>query len=345
MRTLSRLGILAFIVLWATLTPAVAQVAAPPVLPTLKTFEAGALGLYTPPTCVPGVPFSDITCTTGFDPWIEQFGLDGITAGCGGGKYCPGTPVTRDQMAVFIEHAMRGTSNWPPHTVLVFHHPAAEANSNVNSGTELLSMVAAIPITGAEAPSSTNPWLVKVGPGIFDLNGAGLYLAPYVNLDGAGQNSTTIASNNNLIYVVGTSGGTNEVSNVYLTNSNTGANTYVLYALGTTLTLDHVHIFGENGSLYTIGVFSYNSELFIYDSFIDAGADTTAYGIFTAGSQGHAAQVWRTQFSCNTDISNDAGQTIYMAYTQIPDPLSNGAGGVYHCIGNYDGNLNPVSCP
>ncbi len=69
---------------------------------------------YTPPACVPGVPFSDITCTTGFDPWIEQFGADGITAGCGGGKYCPSTPVTRDQMAVFVEKAMHGTAAWSP---------------------------------------------------------------------------------------------------------------------------------------------------------------------------------------------------------------------------------------
>ena len=69
---------------------------------------------YTPPACVPGVPFSDVTCTTGFDAWIEQFGRDGITTGCGGGLYCPGTPVTRDQMAVFIERAMRGTLNWTP---------------------------------------------------------------------------------------------------------------------------------------------------------------------------------------------------------------------------------------
>ena len=69
---------------------------------------------YTPPACVPGVPFSDITCTTGFDAWIERFAADGITAGCGGGKYCPGDPVTRSQMAVFIEKAMRGTSAWSP---------------------------------------------------------------------------------------------------------------------------------------------------------------------------------------------------------------------------------------
>ena len=69
---------------------------------------------YAPPACVPGVPFSDITCTTGFDPWIEQFGADGITAGCGGGLYCPNATVTRAQMAVFIEKAMRGTDGWSP---------------------------------------------------------------------------------------------------------------------------------------------------------------------------------------------------------------------------------------
>jgi YD repeat-containing protein len=57
---------------------------------------------YVPPTCVPGVPFLDITCTTGFDPWIEEFGNEGISSGCGGGNYCPTIPVTRDQMAVFL---------------------------------------------------------------------------------------------------------------------------------------------------------------------------------------------------------------------------------------------------
>jgi len=41
------------------------------------------------PTCVPGGPFVDITCTTGFDPGSSSSGLDGITAGWGGGKYCP----------------------------------------------------------------------------------------------------------------------------------------------------------------------------------------------------------------------------------------------------------------
>jgi hypothetical protein len=189
MTRLSRFGIPAFIVLWGALTASGAQVQEGAVEQGLT---ASTMSVYTPPTCVPGVPFSDITCTTGFDPWIEQFGRDGITAGCGGGNYCPGSTVTRDQMAVFIEKAMRGTANWPAHTVLVFHHQAAEAGSNGNSGTELMSMVAAIPSSGAEAPSATNPWLIKLGPGIYDLGSSFVILPRYTALEGAGRDITVI---------------------------------------------------------------------------------------------------------------------------------------------------------
>jgi len=31
-----------------------------------------------------------------------QLAAEGITAGCGGGDYCPDAEVTRDQMAVFL---------------------------------------------------------------------------------------------------------------------------------------------------------------------------------------------------------------------------------------------------
>jgi hypothetical protein len=42
---------------------------------------------------------------------IEALVDSGITAGCGGGNYCPGNPVTRDQMAVFLAAAMG--LHWP----------------------------------------------------------------------------------------------------------------------------------------------------------------------------------------------------------------------------------------
>ena len=38
----------------------------------------------------------------------------GITAGCGGGNYCPGTPVSRQQMAVFLLKAEHGSATSRP---------------------------------------------------------------------------------------------------------------------------------------------------------------------------------------------------------------------------------------
>jgi hypothetical protein len=67
---------------------------------------------YVPPPCS-GV-FPDVPCAPGFAPWIEALAAEGITGGCGGGNYCPGNPVRRDQMAVFILKALHGSGFVPP---------------------------------------------------------------------------------------------------------------------------------------------------------------------------------------------------------------------------------------
>ena len=56
---------------------------------------------YTPPPCT-GV-FTDVACPSTFAAWIEQLAAESITGGCGAGPtYCPLSPNTRGQMAVFI---------------------------------------------------------------------------------------------------------------------------------------------------------------------------------------------------------------------------------------------------
>jgi hypothetical protein len=37
--------------------------------------------------------------------WIEQLATDGISGGCGGGRYCPEATVSREQMAAFLQRA------------------------------------------------------------------------------------------------------------------------------------------------------------------------------------------------------------------------------------------------
>jgi hypothetical protein len=67
---------------------------------------------FAPPPCT-GV-FADVTCPSGFADWIEALAAEGITGGCGSGHYCPGSPVLRQQMAVFLLKAKHGSSYTPP---------------------------------------------------------------------------------------------------------------------------------------------------------------------------------------------------------------------------------------
>jgi hypothetical protein len=56
---------------------------------------------YAPPACTTAT-FTDVPCSNPFSKWIYELVRRGITAGCGGGNYCPDDSVTRGQMAVFL---------------------------------------------------------------------------------------------------------------------------------------------------------------------------------------------------------------------------------------------------
>ena len=70
-------------------------------------------GGFTPPPAT-GTRFFDVPINHLFAAWIEELADQGITGGCGNGNYCPASPVTRDQMAVFILRAIYGPGYTPP---------------------------------------------------------------------------------------------------------------------------------------------------------------------------------------------------------------------------------------
>ena len=55
--------------------------------------------------------FGDVPTSHPQFQFIEALVASGVTAGCGGGNYCPGNPLTRGQMAVFLSKLV-GLS-WP----------------------------------------------------------------------------------------------------------------------------------------------------------------------------------------------------------------------------------------
>jgi uncharacterized protein (DUF1800 family) len=58
--------------------------------------------------------FSDVAQASPFHAPVETIIRDGITAGCGGGNYCPTASITRAQMAVFLLRAEHGAAYVPP---------------------------------------------------------------------------------------------------------------------------------------------------------------------------------------------------------------------------------------
>lgn len=50
--------------------------------------------------------FGDVPTGHMFFRYVEALAQSGITAGCGGGNFCPDSPVTRGQMAVFLSKAL-----------------------------------------------------------------------------------------------------------------------------------------------------------------------------------------------------------------------------------------------
>ncbi len=58
---------------------------------------------YNPPPVGGSTGFADVPIDHWAAAWIKQLAAENITSGCGGGNYCPDNPVTRDQMAVFLQ--------------------------------------------------------------------------------------------------------------------------------------------------------------------------------------------------------------------------------------------------
>ena len=69
---------------------------------------------FMPPAVGNNTGFVDVATDYWAAAFIKQLVMDGITAGCGNGNYCPDQPVTRAQMAVFLLRAEHGASYTPP---------------------------------------------------------------------------------------------------------------------------------------------------------------------------------------------------------------------------------------
>jgi len=69
---------------------------------------------YTPPAVGDSTGFGDVPLSASYAPWVKQLAAEGVTAGCGGGNFCPLQVVNRAQMAIFLLRAKHGSTYSPP---------------------------------------------------------------------------------------------------------------------------------------------------------------------------------------------------------------------------------------
>ncbi len=327
-----------------------------------RELTASALSAYTPPACVAGVPFADVTCTTPYDAWIEQFAADGITGGCGGGNYCPNTTVTRAQMAVFIERAMRGTGNWPPHVAFAWAvKDSTGAPDPTASGTALLNALASIPTSGNDAPSASNPWLLQVGPGIFDIGSAQPTLPAYVSLFGSGVVVTTIQGSNangQVLYCDGNSdvafltaisvGTGTQASGLWLNGPTrithvgvqvsgaTNINSALVINESGTVTLNNVRLQATGtGTSSNRGIELQAGTILSHSGQYIASGGGQAFGMVAFGG---SAQVFDVTLQGGTNAIYNNGGALDVAGSEMTTS-SNNASGTLTCAGVYNGSF------
>jgi hypothetical protein len=159
----------------------------PAFLASLAVTAALGAQPFDPPACG-GAPFADVPAGHPLCPWIGQLKADGISAGCGGGNYCPDAPLTRAQAAMLLERALRGTATWEPaqglfaHTVIVKPVPGDPDAS----GLRLLQALGDI-----DDAANDNRYLLWIEPGRYDLN-TSLHLKSFVTIQGASRSQVEI---------------------------------------------------------------------------------------------------------------------------------------------------------
>ena len=92
----------------------------------MAIFIIRALGEFDPPA--PATQrFADVPPTKGGYAFIDDFAARGITAGCGGGNFCPDVEVTRGPMAAFIMRALGVFNPETPATQRFFDVPPSHS--------------------------------------------------------------------------------------------------------------------------------------------------------------------------------------------------------------------------
>jgi hypothetical protein len=201
------------------------------------------------------------------------------------------------------------------------------------------ALVAAL--TGIATASQTNPWLLKIEPGIYVVPPGAVQMKPYVDMEGSGEDVTIIRSVGTPDNSTGTLLTADNVELRFLTVENTGGDVYAkpIYVHGTSPILSHVTARSsgatfENHGIFMDSVVSGNSPL-VKDATIVIGATGSAnsYGLLSIGT------VYPTVFRVSSSVFGGNFATAFWNYFTTVT-LTDVVG--YACCGAFSEGMSNV---
>jgi hypothetical protein len=209
----------------------------------------------------------------------------------------------------------RSTPGGYTHTLIVSPNP-----DPVQAGRVLREVV-----SGITDPSASNPYLVKIEPGIYDLETDSLFMRPYVDIEGSGEGITTITSA--IATGSGTVVGANNSELRYLTVKNTGEANQQVVAIFTETTsprFSHVTAIASGGS-ENYGIHTSNGTIVLSHVTSSASGGGQSFGVANYNS---VMTVLSSTFSAADAANFNAGfVTTYGGSNKVNSSTITASGG------------------
>ncbi len=227
------------------------------------------------------------------------------------------------------------------------------------------ALIAALSTISSNSPSVTNPWLLKLEPGLYDLNGRALNSLPFVDIEGSGEDTTVITSlvNTNILpadaatvimngdselrflKVVNSGSATNKVGVLVAPNSlnnkvtnttintNGAGNNVGLEVTNASSVMVQNSTFSATGGLNSSGAYNYAGILFFNNSNSIAANGSSNNGLFN--NAGGVSTIQNSTLIGLTHSITSLSGTVKVGASQLNGPRL----GTLVCAASFDGSF------
>jgi hypothetical protein len=226
-------------------------------------------------------------------------------------------------------------------------------------------------LSGITSASETNPYLLKIEPGVYDLGTApGLTMKPWVDVEGSGEGITTLTAAGNMGWSDATVQGAPNAELRSLTVKNTGGadKAFAVHSTANPFRMTRVTAVASGGASYSRAVAIDAGSVTLNQVTATASGNTSNLGVFNSGTvtmdqvivnssggsnigvalqgNGSGAQIRNSRIVVGGGITiNNFGSARVGASQLEGGSVSNATanGATIKCVASYNANYDPLS--